>query len=375
MFLIRGDGNAKIGAGHLMRCFTIADALPDREEVRFLCADRQSSELARSRGYQAITIGTDYRVMEQELSWWEETFGQGASCLPDTTLPDRSERLDLSRDSGHQHVILVDSYFVTDYYLSRISAYGVVMLLDDMAQKAYPVDIVFNINVFARQETYEVLYNGKNTRYYAGSCFVPVRPEFRNTGYQITDQVENILITTGGGDCDNIAGRILDRIYDEAFHFHVISGRFNPGLDALKKRERESRNIFIHHDVKDMAGMMKNCQLGITAGGTTVYELSSIGVPFVCFSYAENQEALTEYIGSNKIAGYGGAYHKDQEKTLGQIQQQCLELTGSRDKRNEYYVKETKLIDGCGAERVAGILLFQSEELWRKENGSCQGLK
>lgn len=54
---------------------------------------------------------------------------------------------------------------------------------------------------------------------------------------------------------------------------------------------------------------MAQCQLAVTAGGTTIYELAVLGVPFVCFSYAENQEALTEWLGTQQIAGYAGAWH------------------------------------------------------------------
>ena len=43
MIYIRGDGNARIGAGHLMRCMTIAEELArlqgGREKICFVCAD------------------------------------------------------------------------------------------------------------------------------------------------------------------------------------------------------------------------------------------------------------------------------------------------------------------------------------------------
>lgn len=75
--------------------------------------------------------------------------------------------------------------------------------------------------------------------------------------------------------------------------------------------------MVLHCDVKDMAGLMTACQLAVTAGGTTIYELSVLGVPFVCFSYAENQEGLTEWLGKQEIAGYAGngiTHRKRQEK-------------------------------------------------------------
>ena len=46
MFLIRADGNAKVGAGHLMRCMTVALELAElmgRDDVRFVCADADSA--------------------------------------------------------------------------------------------------------------------------------------------------------------------------------------------------------------------------------------------------------------------------------------------------------------------------------------------
>ena len=40
MFYIRADGNSQIGAGHIMRCLSIAEALKDKGKVTiFLTAD------------------------------------------------------------------------------------------------------------------------------------------------------------------------------------------------------------------------------------------------------------------------------------------------------------------------------------------------
>ncbi|MGN1146531.1 MAG: glycosyltransferase, partial [Acetatifactor sp.] len=112
----------------------------------------------------------------------------------------------------------------------------------------------------------------------------------------------------------------------------------------------------IHYDVKDMAALMADCDLAITAGGTTIYELSVIGVPFICFSYAENQEALTEYIGRRQIAGFAGACHRETLVTIGRIRQLFMEYSTQMEKRNMCYEKERALIDGFGANRLAQLI-------------------
>ncbi len=332
--LIRADGNATIGAGHLMRCLTIAEALENKAQVGFVCADRDSAELAISKGFDAYVLETDYKHMEQELPLWEQLFGGGT----------------------RKRIILVDSYYVTNAYLEGLQAYGQVVLLDDMCIQPMLADKLINYNAFADEKMYQLLNSPYDTEYYTGGRYIPIRKEFCNRDYRVREQVEHILITTGGGDCDNIAGQILDNIRDTSCTFHVVTGRFNPHYEALLKRSKEFGNIQVYHDVKNMAELMERCDLAVTAGGTTIYELSALGVPFVCFSYAENQEKLTEYIGDRQIAGYGGAYHRDACGTLEGIAKQINELKKNRELRKEYSEKERKLVDGEGAKRIARII-------------------
>ncbi len=335
MYFVRADGNAKIGAGHLMRCLTIAEELAKLQggtkEICFLCADEASAALAEENGFRAQVLHTDYQSMESEL-------------------PVLSEKLKGS------HVILVDSYHVTDLYLKQLRAYGKVFLLDDMQQHAFPVDAVINYNAFAKEEIYQKLYQGTGAELFIGSPYVPVRPQFLQGDYTVAGEVREILITTGGGDVDNIAGAILHTIYEKGLHYHLVVGKYNPHLEELTRMSKERGGITLHRDVKDMAGLMSRCDLAITAGGTTIYELAAIGVPFVCFSYAENQEALTEFVGAQEIAGFAGAYHKDRQATLCRISQLVRELCHSQEMRTAFYAKERQLIDGRGASRLAQVL-------------------
>lgn len=363
MFFFRADGNKKIGAGHMMRCLTIAEALREmlkgndgepscgENAIMFVCADEDSARLAEDYGFVAKVLNSDYRSMEAELSLWQEIMG-----------PMRHT---------YRHTILVDSYYVTAKYLQELRSYGKVVLLDDMQQEAYPVDVVINYNAFASIECYESLYRESETKICVGSSYVPVRKQFLNRDYAVKKNVERVLITTGGGDVDNIAGAILNMLMEsetgqetaqeikkntekecKKINYDLIIGKYNPHRSSFLRLAEEYSNIQLHTDVKDMAGLMEQCDLAITAGGTTVYELAAIGVPFICFSYAENQELLTEYIGREGIAGYAGAYHKDAKAMLGEMKHIFKELRNDTAKRNACYLKEKHLIDGLGAGRI-----------------------
>lgn len=402
MFLIRSDGNARIGAGHLMRCLTIAQELAllrGIEEICFLCADEESAALVRDNGFPCHVLGTDYRDMESELPQWEGLWrklqsGNAASLaemsgsLGEASVPEKESAFleGISREvpapkeasafseeasaltegdffpgrmavRKYGAVILVDSYYVTDSYLAALGRMAYVVLMDDMGTHRYPADCVVNYNAPADYKAYRRLYQGSTVRLLIGSRYVPLRRQFTDEGAgggaKPEQPVRDVLITTGGGDSENIAGKILDKIYSDAFSFHLVTGRFNPFFRELKELEGEHSNIHIHHDVKDMAGLMRRCQIALTAGGSTVYELAALGVPFICFSYAENQEALVEYVGSRQIAGSVGAWHRDQPKTLETIGRLFKELAADPGLRRSYSESERAMTDGKGAGRLA----------------------
>lgn len=343
MYYFRADGSAATGAGHLMRCLTVAGELQKKlipsEGVCFLCAEEASAELLRSRKMPVQVLKTDPTDLEGELP-----------ALKTLLL-------------GQESVFLVDSYYVTDAYLSGLKKFGRVFLLDDMQQHAFPVDGVINYNLFASPEKYRELYGTKIPQY-LGAPYVPVRQEFceASTDYRVADRVTDLLITTGGGDRDNIAGEILRelcerRLKDCGVRYHLVVGRFNPNRDRLEQYAAEHPEVILHCDVQDMAGLMAQCQLAVTAGGTTIYELAVLGVPFVCFSYAENQEGLTEWIGKQGTAGYAGAWHHAKEQTLEQIGAWCAKAYEDLSVRQKAYEAERILIDGQGAARIAQILL------------------
>ena len=354
MLIIRADGNAKIGAGHLMRCLTIARAVERRggSEILFLCADEDSAGMVRAHGFRAEVLCTDYRDMESEL--WADA-GHTSGSRPRRKKANVKNMWDLWITKS-RNCILVDSYYVTDSYLEGLGRYGKVYLLDDLQSQAHSADGIINYNLFADREVYARLYEGKSVELYLGSDFVPLRQQFQNVDYHVRDAVREVLLTTGGGDVENIAGKILDAIYRENIIFHVLVGRFSPHFESWRKRVEQTPNLQIHFDVQNMAELMEKCDLAITAGGSTVYEFASVGVPFICFSYAENQEALVEYIGRKNVAASAGAWHRDVVSTLEHMGSLFTNLCGDTALRRQYSDRERRLIDGQGAERLAEIL-------------------
>lgn len=344
MIFIRADGGPEIGIGHLMRCMTLALELAlrqgGRENVCFVCAGQGSADFVKGRGFPARVLETDYRDMESELPLWRGILEEA-----------REER------GAGAFLILVDSYFVTEKYLAFLRNRAFTALMDDMGVERYPVDCLINYSLTADYRAYERLYAGQNTSLMIGCRYAPVRRQFLNAGYQVQKQVKSVLITTGGGDIENIAGQIWKTVNSEKYEFHLVTGRFSPHFQELKSLERGCSNLRIHHDVEDMAGLMKMCDLAVTAGGSTVYELAAVGVPFICFSYADNQTEQARSMEERGIALYAGAYHYSPRETLARIGDLFERLSSHAQERMAIHENEKRMTDGNGAGRLAEELI------------------
>lgn len=343
MIWIRADANKEIGSGHMMRCLSVATALKKRgEQVVFVVADDEATELLAQRGQVYHVLHSDYLDMEGELSGLKELILQ--------------EKPD---------VVLVDSYFATNRYLEQLSAYTKTVYMDDMFRVPYPVDVVINYNIYGDLLPYQEQSHPQNQEFLLGCAYAPLREEFQNVSYEVKDEVQNVLITTGGSDKYNLAGQVLCAVLAEektkALQYHVVSGAFNSHLPALKKLEAEYENLHIHTNVTNMSELMQKCDVAISAAGSTMYELCAVGVPTLCFSFVDNQEKMVQTFVDKELVHFGGDYLKDGEKMVTTLTGKLCELVDRKELRKMYSEKARLLVDGMGAERITDALSSLAE--------------
>lgn len=381
MVVIRTDANSKIGMGHVMRCLSVADALLKRgEEVLFVTADDTPVPLLTKKGVPYRVLHTDYADMEAELP--------GLLCI----LQELTQRAELpeevlSRMSSQRKdiAILVDSYYVTEKYLAALKKRITTIYMDDIYAFSYPVDMLINYNIYGEEMGYEKDAAFADTKLLLGTKYVPLREEFTvGAGYvplreeftaragqapvmekvsQTAGQMANgsVLITTGGSDSFNLAGQLLMEAmkYDalKEKEYHVVSGSLNPHIGELQALAKKHENIHIHCNVTNMAELMAESEVALSAGGSTLYELCAMGVPVIAFSFAENQERLVQTFARRGITQYGGNYRTDGNKMVQNTIAGLETLLEDENLRTEYREKARTLVDGKGAERIAEALL------------------
>lgn len=336
MFYIRADGNEKIGMGHIMRSLTIAEQLRHRgEEVLFLTADEEPVRILEERGFPAKILFTYYDEMEVELPQLMGLFmGSGERRKPK---------------------ILVDSYFVTEFYLKNLRLSAKVILMDDEKKAVYPCDGLVNYNIYGKTLGYERDYPAE-TQLFLGCDYAPLRAEFQKGGYEMREEVKDILLTTGGGDgCHmalSLAKRILEK-REESVLWHIVCGPYHPDAEELEGLAAKSGALRIHKNVTDMSELMRRCDIAVSAAGSTLYELCSVGVPAVGFYFAENQRRNMEAFGRMTPVMNAGDFSAAPEQVLDFIEREVEVLRGDGGLRRRISRAMRTIVDGKGAQRLA----------------------
>lgn len=346
---IRTDGNEKIATGHLMRCLSIARACANQKKsVVFLTADTQSESLLRERfafpsEFEIECLHSDYHDLEKELPAIENIMQQ-ANVSSGHILP------------KHNCWILVDSYYVTASYLEALKKWGQVAYLDDLTAFTYPVDCIINYDMSETEKP--DCYNAA-TRCLLGASYTPLRAQFQNVSYTVRPKIEHILFSTGGTDPFKVMEKLLTRLsYNLSNHqYHIVTSRLNSRYDTLIAFGSKCPNIHIHENVQDMARLMAQCDLAVSAGGTTLYELCAVGVPTISLSMTDNQLSAVQNFASLDIIPYAGDIRRDMDKVIDCICRFIDDKENTYTRRAEYSNRMQSFVDGHGATRIAEALV------------------
>lgn len=332
--IFRVDGNQVIGTGHIMRCLSIAEQLKNRANIIFVTADTSVNDFILSRGFENICLNSVWDDMEGELENFKKV-------IEDT----RAE------------VVLVDSYYVSENYLRSIKQWTKIYYIDDVNAFKYPVDGLINYNIYGENLGYS---KDDYKELYLGTKYAPLRDEFGGISGREFHELRNILITSGGTDKYNVIGNVLDMMSKRAdfaaYEYYCILGKFNVNVESLNVKYGLLENVHLLSNVNNMSYYMNLCDVAITAGGSTCYEMCACGIPSVVYTLADNQLDGAKTFSDKGIIPWVGDVREKIDDSMGNIEREIDELK-SKDTWEARSKLMQQVVDGKGAERLADVLL------------------
>lgn len=337
IILFRTDGNANIGAGHIMRCLSIGMAA---KQLGYYCiyvlADNSFRNIIETNGFEVNVLNTDYADLDNEID-------------------DVVEIIKRIRPL----VTFVDSYYVTEQYLYVLRENTILAYIDDVKAFPYPVDYLINYNAFAHNLNYPDYYKKHKVDspvFLFGERYVPLRQEFQNQEViKIKKGVHDILFSAGGADPERIALKFVQAVTNSKelnkYIFHIVLGSFEPDTKAIRALETQYSQLIIHERVTKMSDLMRQCDMAISAAGSTLYELCACGIPTITYILEDNQILGAQSLCEKNVMINAGDYRIKQDFFETLIEHIIL-LDHDYNKRKKMHELAIKSVDGYGATKI-----------------------
>ncbi|MEM1874192.1 MAG: hypothetical protein QXP51_01155 [Candidatus Hadarchaeales archaeon] len=317
VFFTEGGENA--GFGHITRCRALSDAF---EEV-----GRETTFVVK--GDEKIVKFLNRDVV---LENWIDDFETFKSFLSSADL------------------VVIDSYLASLDHYRWASELKRCLFVDDFRRLDYPPkSIVLNGSIYAEKLRYP---KRKGVRYLLGSKFAPLRRAFWEVEEKVVNpEIEKIFVSFGLNDTRRLIPSVVKTLSEKfpQCELCVVVDPQSPSGKKLLSMDLKNVKIFGNLSAEEMKELVLECDVAVSAGGQTTYELARVGVPSVLIAVAENQ-----LLNCKGWQGAGFAYYvgfAGSENTLRKIIEHLKKLEDEKI-RSKMSKIGRKYVDGQGARRV-----------------------
>jgi len=343
---MRADSGVRMGMGHVMRCLSLAQALRSRgRRVVFISHSEAAAVRSKVEREGCEWVGVERPQPDPaDLAQTLKILGEKAQ---------RKER---------PHWVVLDGYHFTPTYQQAIRHAGHRLLVVDDCNhlSSYHGHVLLNHNAHGEKLRY---VHDDDTVLLLGTRYVLLRREFdpfRRWKRSIPDRGQRVLVTLGGSDPDNVTARVVDAMIRLAaggvkgLEAVVVVGAANPhgpSLDALVRRAKFP--VRIVRSPEDLSRLMAWAHCAVSAGGSTCWELSFMGLPALVVEVSANQRPVAEELSAAGVAVSLGVH---MDLPVGAYCHTLQTVLSDGPLRRKMSEGGRALVDGLGRGRVAALL-------------------
>ncbi len=320
----RVDGGPTIGLGHVGRVAALAAEAARRGfRCRFaLNDDATARAFVASRGFGDVASVPP--TLTEEIAYLTDAVG-GAPLVTDLRGKDPA------------------------FYRALREAGVWACAVDDMGE-AIVAPLVVNCGAAEPPPRYEELWPPQ--RFLLGPRYVPLPPAYADEPPAADDPGRTrLLITFGGSDADDYAGRALPALDElEPLDVDLVLGPAYPYVDGTRELAARSRHrVDVHAPARDMLPLYRRARVALAAGGITQYELLSQRVPAVAVPHVAREEVESAaFAKRGAVVTFGAAELRPGGAVIGEVRS----LWEDAGRRRAMAEAGRALVDGRGAVRV-----------------------
>tara|TARA_R110000868_G_scaffold155691_6_gene382172 strand:- start:41109 stop:42092 length:984 start_codon:yes stop_codon:yes gene_type:complete len=321
-FYFRVDSSSDIGFGHLSRTKVLAEKIQDRgNQVIFLSIEEPGAIRLQS---------IEHRFFSSEL-----------------------HIIDYLK-KNEKGFIVIDHYQIdskTESILRQLARK--VLVIDDLANRKHDCDFLLDQNLHPKYETRYSSLLKPHTKLLLGPKYCILSDKFQNTKSRIREEVRNILVFFGGGDHLDQTKKYLPMMTNlKEYNWEIVVGDSNKSSNEIEKACKNHSHLSFHKQINYMHELMMSSDLYFGAGGYTSLERTSVHLPGIIVTIAENQIGPTKGLADKHTCIYLG-HHS--EVNINKVKE-CLENL-DEEKLKTMSLNCNSIVDGKGIERILDIIL------------------
>lgn len=311
------------GAGHLIRSISIA-------------------EEARARGFESVFCG------RFETSFARTILADGG--FPSTAFGgDSKELANLAVEHGVA-IVHCDDYKPRPRLHDALSSHGIALsTMEDSTYGSRPADLIIDPSPNAE---FAYRQNASSATHLRGLAYVPLRQAISAAAQarrsragrpgSVDREQFSILIVLGGTDAAGATRKLVDLWTQSVSHSVCLAVLPDQKLAVIESRG--TSEIHWLPPSSEMAELFSKVDAVITAAGTTVWEVSAVGLAAAVIRQAENQNFNYQYVvGTGTMLGLGSVDElSENESRVQGIMKQMLTFGTSIPSP----------VDAAGAERI-----------------------
>lgn len=267
---IRADASVAIGTGHVMRCLTLAEELRARgSKVVFFCAAFEGNliNFIRGKGYLCFEVKAADALIDMDGDW-----------------------------------LIVDHYLLGEEWEANMrTRFKRIFVIDDLANRWHNCDFLLDQNLFSAPQSRYVFLVPAHCRLFCGPSYALLRREFwdeKRILHRDYCCVKTILVSFGGTDPTHETLRFLSwwseqdkNAYPQ--HLVVVIGKQCLDKKEILQLSKKIEKVEIHVQTDKMAQLICSADIGVGAGGITIWERCYLGLPSAVVVVAENQRQVS----------------------------------------------------------------------------------
>jgi UDP-2,4-diacetamido-2,4,6-trideoxy-beta-L-altropyranose hydrolase len=311
--LIRVDGSAQIGLGHVVRCSALAQMLKDEFQIHFI-----SKEIPESIIGDIISKGFEFTKIETEKTFFKLLTGK--------------------------EIVVLDNYFFDTAYQKRIKKIlgCKLVCIDDLHDKEFYADLIINHAPGVKREDYQAQ---SYTQFALGLDYALLRPGFLEQAQKsrIVNNKEILFICFGGSDFNNLTHRVLQIAleFKEFKKIIVVTGAAYTNIESLSLLVKTSSKVENHSNISGtkMLSLMAQSDVAIVPSSGILLEVISAGCYVISGMYIENQKYAFQMFKNQNIIISAESFSEES-------------IQGAIEKVLQTTVQQTKKIDGNQKSRL-----------------------